>query len=269
MIRHKTLLFWFLLLLTACETEIDWSPQAELKGGVVVEAVLTDEYKHQEIHLSKPDNYLNANTLPISNAVITLHAAGHQVDFLPAPQQPGTYISEVPFAAVVNVDFHLDILLDGKTYSARARMIPVRPQPPVRYARTAYPDSIKLVPPAFFSLEEQAMHEYIIDWSHLNPEGKTSAKVIFYTFNSIDVSQITPPDKKEVFFPEGSIITYRKYSLTNDFANYLRALVAESRWQGGVFSETSDNLPTNISNGGLGFFAVSAVKTRVDTASVE
>ena len=33
----------------------------------------------------------------------------------------------------------------------------------------------------------------------------------------------------------------------------------ETEWQGGVYDENSASLPTNISNGGLGFFGVSAV----------
>ena len=43
------------------------------------------------------------------------------------------------------------------------------------------------------------------------------------------------------------------------FAAYLRALLMETEWQGGAFDEASANLPTNITNGGLGYFAVCGV----------
>ena len=39
----------------------------------------------------------------------------------------------------------------------------------------------------------------------------------------------------------------------------VRALLMEAEWQGGVLDEASGSLPTNISSGGLGFFAVCAV----------
>ena len=42
-------------------------------------------------------------------------------------------------------------------------------------------------------------------------------------------------------------------------ANYFRSMLMEIEWQGGIFDETPSSLPTNISNGGLGFFGVSAV----------
>ena len=88
----------------------------------------------------------------------------------------------------------------------------------------------------------------------------TKAKLFFYTFNTIDVSySVFPQDKEKVYFPKGSKITEKKYSLTNEYAAYLRALLAETEWQGSLFENARDNLPTNISNNGLGYFSICSV----------
>ena len=115
--------------------------------------------------------------------------------------------------------------------------------------------------PNQFNEFEQAMYEITIDWSHLSSTAPTRAKLFYYTFNTVDVSQIFAPEKETVRFPVGSYVIVRKHSLSPEYAEYLRALVAETQWQGGLFEETRDNLPTNISNDGLGFFSACAVLT--------
>ncbi|MFW5726204.1 MAG: hypothetical protein ACOCX0_07130, partial [Bacteroidota bacterium] len=57
----------------------------------------------------------------------------------------------------------------------------------------------------------------------------------------------------------GSVVMFSKYSLNNEYAAYLRALLSETQWQGSLFETARANLPGNISNGGLGYFSACAV----------
>ena len=115
------------------------------------------------------------------------------------------------------------------------------------------------------------MYEADISWGHLPvyaSDSLTKARLTFYTLNTIDVSYIIfPQDKEEVYFPYGSIAILNKYSLTDEYAAYLRALLAETEWQGSIFEDARGNLPSNISNGGLGYF--SACSVIADTVVVE
>jgi hypothetical protein len=115
-----------------------------------------------------------------------------------------------------------------------------------------------------YNPDDLAMYEVRISWSHLVDstltDTLTEARMMHYTLNTIDVSHIVfPQEKEEVLFPAGSILIVRKYSLTEDFAAYLRALLAETEWQGSLFEDARGNLPTNISNGGLGYFSACSV----------
>jgi hypothetical protein len=110
-----------------------------------------------------------------------------------------------------------------------------------------------------YSPNEQAMYEINIDWSHLTDVQPNHAKLFYYTFSTVDVNQLFRPEKETVPFPKGSFVIEKKHSLNDDFAAFYRALAMEANWQGGVFDENSSSLPTNLSNGAVGFFGVSMV----------
>jgi hypothetical protein len=82
---------------------------------------------------------------------------------------------------------------------------------------------------------------------------------------TLDVSQMFAPAMETVLFPKGTIITEKRYSLSTQHAAFIRALLAETNFQGGLFNSVPSNLPVNLSNNGIGFFGASAVtiKTRV------
>jgi hypothetical protein len=249
-----------MLFLSSCEVPTDWDFQPTDNGVLVVEAIITDEFGPQELRLSLSYDALNGQPAPATGAVVQISGGGETHAFQEASTAPGRYVSQQPFAAKLNTDYSLEIEWAGASYSAQNRMVQVVPFQPVTFAPYGATDSMIIAnEPALFSPHEQAMHQIDIDWTHLIPGDTSRAKVIYYTFNTIDVSGLFRPEKKPVPFPRGSIVVQSKYSLDPAFAAYCRALMMETEWQGGVFDEASASLPTNVRNGGLGFFAVCAV----------
>ncbi|MBL7103186.1 MAG: DUF4249 family protein [Bacteroidales bacterium] len=264
------ILFLLIFSLYACERQTTWEIRSEQINTVVVDAIITDEFKHQKIRLTKPFTDPNQKPLPVYGAQVRVSYSDKIVYFTENPDNPGTYLSDVEFAGSINITYHLEIDYASETYTADTRMIPVNTSTPLSYAPAGNSGNlyeITYVAPQY-NAEEQAMYEVIIDWTHLvnttQSDTLTIAKLFYYTFNTIDVSYIIfPQDKEEIFFPKGSIITETKYSLTDKFAAYLRALLAETEWQGSLFEEARGNLPTNISNGGLGYFSACSVISKV------
>ncbi|MEZ4992250.1 MAG: DUF4249 family protein [Saprospiraceae bacterium] len=258
--------YWLLLCLlifSACEEVTEWELTPGDNGQLVVEAILTDERKFQEIRLSRSYDELNGNAPPITNAVVSVRVANQSVDFLPDPADPGHYISEREFMVIRDLDFHLEIEWEGQSYSAVSRLSNVVPIPAISFI--ADPDTNLLSLAEFAPLynpNQQAMYEVDIDWSQPNNDSLTQAKLFLYTFSTIDVSELVRPEREAVYFPPGSIVRVRKYGLNDDYADYLRALVLETQWRGGPFYSDATSLPTNISNGGLGFFSTCAVLER-------
>lgn len=62
-------------------------------------------------------------------------------------------------------------------------------------------------------------------------------------------------------FQKGDVLQVSLLSLTREAYDFYAAMAAMVG-QGGLFGRNPANLPTNISNGAVGFFSASAVSTR-------
>ncbi len=262
-----------ILLFTSCEKKIDWEIQQENLNTIVVDAIITNEYKNQHIRLTKPYTDPNGETIPVSNATVIVKVGPSiEIPFIESTEYPGNYFTPTPITASINFNYTLEIQDDTSSYYAESYMIPVSGANTPTFDLDIDSGLYKINWQASeYNPYEQAMLKAIISWQHLLPEGTEDslayAKIMFYTLNTIDVSyNIFPQDKEEVLFPAGSIAIVKKYSVTDEYGNFLRALLAETEWQGSLFEDARGNLPGNISNGGLGYFSVCSVV--VDTITV-
>ncbi len=251
-----SILFFF-----GCEEKINWNYNTIDSGKLVVESIITDEYKNQEIVLSLSGDDINMSPIPVSGAVITVKEENQVYNFYEKLPHSGRYTGEIPFQCKLNKEYFLEIMLDNNIYRSKSRMVSVKPMSKITFKQindNKY--TFDQVPP-LYSLDEQAMYEIDIDWSHIINTDSSKAKLFYFTFNTIDVNEIFRPGKQSVRFPGGSIVIVKKYSLNKQMADYFRAIQIEMEWQGGVLDEASDQLPTNISNGAFGLFGVSSVLT--------
>ncbi len=268
MIKIKTILLILIVatIVGGCEEKADKEFPVDVPDTIVVEAILTNEVKHQEIKLTRPLANQNESPVPASGAEVTLSNGIQSTGCTESIDNPGVYLSDISFSAALGQTYYLTIIFEGKKYSAETSIVPVLQLTPLTYIPLNNNDSLYKIGwvASDYNAETQNMYEVFIDWSHLpnNPPGKpASEKLFYYTFKTLDIITLFAPDKEEVYFPKGSIITERKYSLTDDYAEYLRALNAETVWQGSLFDEARGNLPSNISNGGLGYFTACSVLT--------
>ncbi|MEM7103310.1 MAG: DUF4249 family protein [Bacteroidota bacterium] len=260
-----------LLLLTvsvgfmSCEEEVDWELATGGNEKLVVEAILTDELRFQEVKLSQSYDQLNGEPPAVTDAIVTLSIPGASVNFIHNDTFPGIYRSEIPFPIVDNLDYELTVEWQSEIYTSTSNLSNVYPIPQVTYRQFGNSDNL-LVLNEFVPLyhpNQQAMYEVDIIWSHLTGNAADVAKTYFYTFNNVDISQLVRPDRADLPFPRGSIIVVRKFGLNDDFAEYLQALVIETDWTASLFYSNPSSLPTNISNDGLGFFSTCAVLTEI------
>ncbi len=257
-------LLLLIILSSSCGEEPlnDWQFKEGDLNTIVVDAILTNEHHRHRVKISKPLRNPNDIPEPVSGAAVSILLDGQSYSLIENPLRPGTYINPIIIDDQIGNTYSLKIDYEEKIYEATAKMKPVNVFGHFTFAPVPNTDSLTIKnPPALIDEFEQAMYEINIDWSHLSNTGKTRTKIFFYTFNTIDVGQIFSPPKETIQFPRGSRVLVKKYSLTSEYAAFLRALVAESQWQGGLFEESRDNLPSNISNDGLGFFSACAVLT--------
>lgn len=249
-----------LTLFLSCEEATDWKLNVETNGKLVVDAILTNELRVQEIRLSQSYDDLNGKAITVQDADVAVMANNIKFNFDADLLHPGLYKSRLPFLVFKNLTYQLEIDWRGQRYTATSQLSDVAPIPRITFQPSENEGELIFDQvPAVFNANQQAMYEMVIDWSKLDANLPNKAKVRYYTFSEVDVSQLVPPARDTVTFPAGSLVYIEKFGLNDEFAAYLRALAIETDWRGGLFYSSPSNLPTNISNGGLGFFSTCAI----------
>ncbi len=251
----------FLLIISCEQKEIIWPLNNSPSGLIVVEGILTNEKIRHVIKLNKP--YLEQNEIPepISGAtvyIITNDSIPLIIEANETIEGSGIYITD-SIRAVANTLYTLIINYNSKEYRASAV------QPPVEALGAI---SKKQVSDSTYTLNfisSGLAPNYIkhqIDWQStnecVNPES-CQALQIFYDLKNIDINEQFKPDEEIVVFPKGTVIIRKKYSVSDEYKDYLRGMLSETAWRGGVFDVYQANAPTNLSEGAVGFFAVSTV----------
>lgn len=263
--KNPTTFFVFLILMTACVKQADWPLPGVPLDLIAVEALLTDEQKVHIVTLSRPVTELNAEPEPVAGAIVLLSTSDSLWSLEEDTLRPGSYLTGPGFVAVPGIEYTLEITWQEKFFSAKSYMVPGKVFNELVYKRNDTGDlyHIDWVASAF-STDDPGMWEIIIDWSSLPgfdtlDPASSSARMLFYTLTTIDVSQIFAPVMEQTSFPAGSLITERRYSLTPGHAEYCRQLLLETNWQGGFFPTANANVTTNLSPGAIGYFGVCAV----------
>ena len=256
---------WFfiigILLLASCEEATNWDLDMQPTDFLVVEAHLTNELKSHSVKLSRTMTDLNATPEPVSNAVVAVGTEGVVVYFVEIPEGSGVYYSD-SVQAVVNKTYQLYINVAGEEYWATTQMAPVEPLKPLSYNLVNEEKGLYEI--NFQDSNDPSKKEYWISWGHLpafqeDPVTETLAKTYHYTLESIDVNQLFKPDKDKIQFPAGSVVLRKKFSLSDDQQEFYRTFLSETQWRGSPFDIEKGNVITNLSEGAIGYFAVSTV----------
>jgi hypothetical protein len=267
---QKLLTYIFLILfLASCEEQSDWDLQTANNDFIVVEGIITNELKIQTITISNPVAQLNDKPKPVSGATVLISSNQESYTFHESLTIPGTYLSDKVFAGIRNRTYSLLITSGKKVYTSKAVLAP-----PAEFAFLKYKPVINnkyqiTAVSLAYNPDKAAMYEILLDWSsapgyeNMNADS-CKAKLYYYTLPTIDVSEIFAPTIEQVLFPAGTVITERRYSLTDDHAAFIRALLLETTWQGGFFNTASANVPTNMSDGAMGFFGTCGVVEKTE-----
>ncbi len=255
-------------MLAGCEAKTDWPLQTVIHDFIVVDATITDENMIQVVQLSHPVDKLNEIPLPVTGAVVILTLPDALYKFHELPASPGKYVSNVAFAGKKNKIHSLQVALGSNIYTAKANMEPGALFSLLNYARDKQTGlyHISKVYANAFNPSRPAMFEVLLDWSNVpgyqnkNPDSCKSRQ-LYYVLPTLDVSQVFAPAAEQVNFPSGTIIQEKRYSLTPEHAEFIRELLSETTWQGGLFNSAAANIPTNLSQGAVGYFSACAVTT--------
>jgi hypothetical protein len=265
--KKGIIIIMVVLGLASCVKKTDWTLQTQKSNRIVLDGTITSDLKTQTLKLSRTVTELNGIADPVTGATVQISNEDSVFSMIENPAGSGIYKSERPFLAVAGKNYSLLIFYQDQVISAKSAALPGEAFSFLVYSKNddngLY--SISWVASSF-TTAEPAMWEVTLDWSRVpgyqhGDSLSTHARMLFYTLSTLDVSEIFAPAVESVMFPAGTTINETRYSITPEYAEFIREVLLETQWQGGLFNSVPANVPTNMSTGGAGFFAVCGTYT--------
>lgn len=261
-LTNKLILMGTCLLMLSCDEQINWDLHYQEEDLIVVEGKISSELRQHEIKLSRPIYEMNGSPEPVSGALLDIFDGTNQYTLSEDPGRPGIYRTDSLFAAIPRQYYQLRILHGDKRIRAVSFMVevepfqfmnvyPVQADPPLLEAYISHSDE-----PSIIRLE--------LDWSHVPgyaglPDSATHALIYYYSLNSVDVNEIFKPAQEHVRFPPGTIVFREKESVNPWYAEFLRGMLSETNWRGGMFDVLPGNARSNMEGDAIGFFTAADI----------
>jgi hypothetical protein len=91
---------------------------------------------------------------------------------------------------------------------------------------------------------------------------KVNVQTVSYQFPGVEANGLLPRTADPLRFQPGDTLVESRASMSEDYSRFMRALLIQAEYFGGVLGTVPADLPTNVSGGAVGFFATSAVVAR-------
>ena len=255
----------FAALLSSCTKEID----IELEEGerqLVIDAWFTTDTTAHEIRLTQTSNYFSQESAPlVSGASVQISGGGDVWDFNEV--SPGIYQSSPLAHAKMGSTYTLDITYEGENYQASDFCDTVPSLDDMQLYLNQDPDG------DWYDLliwtTELSGYGHWYCWRMLvNGEyiKDTLSEISFdsdeylgngLTFEAFPIEWIWADQ-----VVSGDTITLEQHNISKQTYDSFNAILTETEWKGGIFDSPPANIPSNISNNGLGVFIVSSVHSR-------
>lgn len=264
--KHLFLYSIIVLAIVSCTERID----LDLNNGefrrLVVEGWITDQTKAHEVRLSWTSSYYaNEQAQAASGAIVSINDGQNSFDLTEQPSGSGLYYTDPTVAGSIGNTYTLNIELEGANWIASDIM---REVPAVDSVALEYVDGDQDDDPYYdlllWTVELPGIGDHY-RWNVLiNGENirDTLSDISFsddllYDGAELDGVAIDYFDADRVV--PGDTITLEQHAITEQAYDVIIAVLSETSWRGGLFDPPPANVPSNVSNGGLGFFGAASV----------
>jgi hypothetical protein len=263
------IVFTTILAFGSCTEKIDLDLNQGENNRLVVEGSITTEYKIHQVKLTRTSAYFqNQKGIPELNALVSIRNNDTTINLFDIKNN-GTYLTDRKYAGKTGKKYTLQIkLANGQEFSASETILPVSQMDSVKYQyikpelpfnKTAH-YHINI-----FVREDPAPGNYyqweiFMDGNHVTD---TLRLKVFASDEYVNGSYLSNwtiyriPETK--LRNEQHEIKVQMLSVSKEKYTFYYAILLETIYSGSAFSGTPANVPSNISNGALGFFSASAV----------
>ena len=259
-----------ILALTSCEVTVDLDLK-QTESKVVIEGQVTDHPGKQYVKVTRSSGFYSTGPAPrIQNAIVSVEddlGTMHNFVHNPGahPDSAGIYLPALPFVGEVGRTYLLKVTVDGVTYTAEDALASVIEVDSLTVRineeeKEDPKDEGKYYELLLFAREPQDQQNfYLFKFYRNDTLVYYSETDIYYSddeFLAENIDGIPSP----VFYGSGDIGRIEMYSLSRVGYVYFRDLWGLlNNDAGGMFGPIPASPRTNVKNGALGFFQVSAV----------
>jgi hypothetical protein len=222
----------------------------------VIEANISNDSIPFMVRVTTTADYYSLTIPEVTDATVIITGSNGSKDTL-YHDTAGYYYSKNIYPCKVGVAYTLNVTYKGKTYSATETCLP---QNPIDSLKTIYLPKRGFFPAGY----------YLYEWTREKP-GKGDC----YLWNLYQNDTMLTKDfyylADDQFLEEGGqylstdfqfpfrlndSIKLEQIAISRQFYNFLTAIQSQTGRDGSPFSAPPSNIAGNISNGGLGYFAV-------------
>jgi len=263
-------IIFVLTIFISCDEDIELDTILQ-DERVVIDALLTNESKNHFVKVTRTIDFnANGRTPRVDNATVMItDDLGNVYNYVHNPggdpDSAGIYLSENVFPGIIGVTYTLEVIADGVLYSANEIMNPVTPidsltfrlHPDVDPADRGIGDVYKVL---LYTQEPQETEDYYLFEFYKNDTLQNDDEEFYVADDFALAESIMGLEAPFNYSYQDTVrvdmlsLSRRGYLFYFDLANVINN-------DGGMFSPAPANPRTNISNGGLGLFQVSAVST--------
>lgn len=266
--------FITIILFTLLAVSCDEPAELDLKQTpprIVIEGLLTNKPGYQNVKISRSTHFYNSGQTPrVENAtVIVQDDAGHEYPFVHNPggdaDSAGIYVPETDFVGEIGRTYTLSVDVDGEQYQASDQLLSVTPIDSIAFRINEDEQEDPNEPQKIYELLLYAHEPQDEDNYYMFKYFRNDSLIIYnptdiYYSDDIMLAENINGVPSPVYYGVNDRARLEMYSLTrNGFIFYNDLSTILNNDGGGMFGPIAASPRTNLTNGALGFFQVSAV----------
>jgi hypothetical protein len=259
------------ILLSSCEEPAHLDLK-QTPAKIVIEGLLTNREEHQSVKISRSTHFYGTGKTPrVDNATVTVSdGAGMEYPFVHNPRSHpdsmGIYVPETAFAGEIGKTYTLHVTVDGERYEGTDQLLSVIPVDSLKFQinkdqEEDPEDPGKIYELLVFAREPQDEKNYYL-FKYYRNDSLTLFRPtdVYYSDDELlgeNIDGVPSP----VYYAANDKARLEVYSLTRNgyiFHNDLSVILNNDG--GGMFGPIPSSPRSNLSNGALGFFQVSAMQ---------
>jgi hypothetical protein len=257
------------VVLTSCEKTVFLdTDQADVK--IVIEGMLTNRDNYHYVKISRSADFYDSGKTPrVTDAIVTVNDdQGNTFEFIhnpnDHPDSAGFYLPASSFAGVVGRTYTLNVVADGKGYTAADKMYSVTAIDSLTYGidqdeMDDPEEEGKYYEVLIYAVEPQDTKDYYLFDFYRNDSLLVAEPDEIYFSDDVALGEEINGVQSPIYYAKGDVARVEAFSLSRAGYVFYSDLQGLLRNDGGMYSPPPANCRTNLSDGALGFFRVSAV----------